>query len=209
MMSNYDLLTNAIYSYSGNTEAISKILSDHPELLSAVPPDPINSPLAWAAIEGDEVLFRFLLDQGMSLTPNDTYAQFVLGQALYDGNFGIAEIIVEKLPDIPVNTEIAAADGVERTYLFSSLLFDVCREGNLEWVEYLLSRGASTRQGPEEYPYYSLATAIERRYIEIVEKLIEAGADVNLIVDGRTMLQRAQFTKNSALIKLLEDAGAN
>jgi len=204
--SGYGLLNDAVYS--GDTDVISKVLLEHPQLLTAEPSDPLNSPLAWAAAEGDEALFQFLLDKGMSLTPNDSYAHFVLTTALYFRKYGIAEIVVKTLPNVPVNVEMAASDGSEETYLFSSPLFQVSRDGNIEWVEYLLSRGASTLHGDQEWQY-PLASAITGKHIEIVEKLIEYGSDVNLVVAGRSMLQRAQVTDDQALIKLLVDAGAN
>ena len=56
--------------------------------------------------------------------------------------------------------------------------------------------------------YPTIAFAISGKHLEIVEKLVQAGSDVNLVVQGRSMLQRAKFTENPKMIKLLLEAGA-
>jgi ankyrin repeat protein len=89
----------------------------------------------------------------------------------------------------------------------ASDLFEAAADGDIKKVRLLLNEGAEPNwNGPRNFT--SLIIAASRGYIEIVQVLIEAGANVNAGADW-TALTFAADRGHEAIVRLLLDSGAN
>ena len=162
----------------------------------------LNSMLFRAAQEGDHEEVGRLLERGAdpnALDIDDTDDRdrtSVLCYACRSASLETVKALLEKgaKPDPPNNRPLLSA-----SYYGCTMI-----------VKLLLEHGADVN-GCDNAGFTPLASAFDyEMHLETVRFLIEAGADVNAVVQGRSLLQRADEKegKGSYLSRLLEKAGA-
>ncbi len=96
-----------------------------------------------------------------------------------------------------------------RVYFLNEPLAIAAAEGNITAVRSLLSRGGSPDAEGVDGISTALVDASAGGYSQIVQLLIDRGADVNRAnSQGKTALQAAREAKNNSIAQLLIKAGA-
>lgn len=112
---------------------------------------------------------------------------------------------VVKYVEAPGTTLINTRDGSTGE---TALLITIGREDSV-WTRYLLGHGARTDIA-DASGRFPLLLAVEKRFIEGIEALLDAKADVNQANrSGETALIRAVQIRNLPIIRLLMAKGAN
>lgn len=112
---------------------------------------------------------------------------------------------VVKYVEAPGTTLVNTRDGNTGE---TALLITIAREDPV-WTRYLLGHGARTDLAGKD-GRFPLMLAVEKRFIEGIEILLDAKADVNQANRaGETALIRAVQLRNLAVIRLLMNAGAD
>lgn len=88
----------------------------------------------------------------------------------------------------------------------STLLVIAARTGNLDLADFLLNNRASTLK-PNRYGDTALHLAVSQQHIKLVERLIDAGAELN--PSGWTPLHYAVFSDRADICSLLLKHGAD
>ncbi|XP_011408170.2 PREDICTED: ankyrin repeat domain-containing protein 50-like, partial [Amphimedon queenslandica] len=90
-------------------------------------------------------------------------------------------------------------------------LYEAAKRGDSIGVQSALSQGANVNhQNPKEFEGTSLHVAVRGGYHDVVQILLSAGADVNLIdTDGDTALIEAAREGNCDVVELLLKKGAD
>ncbi|KAH8660503.1 ankyrin repeat-containing domain protein [Xylariales sp. PMI_506] len=187
--------------------------------INAVDDDGLSA--LWVAVDSeDETMVQFLLDEGASpnLSISTMEYRLPLVAAAQKSTRKMAEILLS------AGAELNAA-----TEMFGSALQAAAAAGSVAMVEFLLAAGAKV-DGCPQYPYTgtALQVAIEKRQMEVVWVLINAGANLNCpaklkswsILDGTadfvsqsnfntsTALQAAIISRNVDLVSFLLRNGA-
>lgn len=180
-----------------------------------------NSLLEWAIIWGsvrrNPELVRILVDAGADVNARANAADSLLQLAVMHGNADIVEILeaagAGQSPatskeggsqPMPTATPVASA--------FDEDLYRAIRLGETATVRALVNVGAQV-DGKDSSGRSMLEWAITRGGIqgfpEIVQVLVDAGADVNAAAIGaNSLLQLATAYGNSEVIRILTEAGA-
>ena len=157
---------------------------------------PWPSPLYKAVYFEYPDVVKVLLDKGskVQVIGNGGYPLQIAAQK---GNQKIAELLISKGADVNLIN-----DG---TPLLEGALHHAAREGRLEFVEFLLKKGANPKNGGPVLDWPS-----KKGYLEIVKLLINSGADVktkNYL--GRSCLHNAALGGNYEIADLLIKNGAD
>lgn len=162
------------------------------------------TPLMAAAYKGDLELVKLLVkkgakinEKGWSRLPEET--ETAVDIAAYSGHLEIMKFLMKK-----------------QAVMSKSAIFLAARSGHIDVVEYLLANGFDINTPG---PYQSKTLLMEASWwgqVELVKKLIEQGADVNLINEnGYTALSEAisnaneDFLEQFAIVKTLVENGAD
>jgi ankyrin repeat protein len=157
-----------------NDALVEQVLAKHAHLVDGAAFDEETYPLEQAVFAGNVPAFRTLLDAGANLDRTDTSASEYLGGALSRCNYSLASLILERAPTVAVNRTITRDD---TTVQWSHALESVSADGNMEWVQLLLDRGAvTTAHELARYPIYGAAL---NRHVDVVKTLLEAGSSAN------------------------------
>ncbi len=121
----------------------------------------------------------------------------ILLKAAQSGSSEVVRLLLDS--GVDVDTEAYSGD---------TALMDACFYSNKEVVALLLRRGAAVNKESKDIPFN---TALRRATnIDIVEDLIEHGADVNFMGRlGNTTLSWLSLLGNTQVIEILLDRGAN
>jgi ankyrin repeat protein len=85
-----------------------------------------------------------------------------------------------------------------------------CRNGHLKIAEYLLTRKADINIHAHIHGYTPICVAAEREQLDIVQFLVQAGADTNIAnKKGETALTFAAQQGNLGMVTVLINGGAN
>jgi ankyrin repeat protein len=150
------------------------------------------SPLVLSAYNGDEAMFRLLIESGADVesdaVPALAFAMRAQCQACVD-------MLLPKLPPPALN----AAMGVTAPPTGPALATPL-----------FLAKGSDPNaRGRYDYPILTLAAASDALPVDAVRMLIERGADVNAKgPDGMTALHLARLRGNTEITAMLEKAGA-
>jgi ankyrin repeat protein len=189
---------------------------------------PWSSPLHKALNWGFEEVSRTLIEKGSDIQVKDNCGSTYLHIAAGSGLLDIVKILVEKGSEINVLNRVGKG---------TSPLALAAQKGRLEVVQYLLEKGAKIDFGTSPLTYCSsskclevykllinkgadihyrndqpLADASYNGYPEIVNLLLDAGANVNAISDnefGSSPLHQAAINGGIEVAKVLIARGAN
>ena len=157
--------------------------------------DADDTPLYYAVDSNNMDLVKLLVEAGADVNAGQWPS---LCQALYKGNTTIAKFLIDHGANVNYPEDWGP--------LHEASIY------NIEMVKLLLARGANVNGGTGKHEP-ALYAAIRGGHRDIVELLIQHGADVNAKNNTwrrvYTPLQRAAITGRTEAVKLLLEAGAN
>lgn len=174
----------------------------------------LNKRMLTAAFDGDLATVEKLVSQGADINYTDAWGNFAMFTAAWEGN-------IEAL-------DLFHSLGAKITFDNANLLCNAAYNGKTDSVKWLLGKGedadfAFTETGENALHYTLSKTSEIDERTEIVRILIAAGTDVrqktkagestlcfmrDAYLKGETPLHRAAAYGNTAIIKMLLDAGA-
>ena len=162
----------------------------------------VNSPLHYAAINGEVELVRVLLNKGAKVDARNSHGKTPLHNGVVSGKTEIVELLLNK------GTNVNHRDNSDITSLHLAV-----ENGTKDIIELLLARGANVNAKALDGKT-SLHVAVERGYIEIVEHLLEHGASVNATYtyraqEGYTPMRLAIEKRYEQVVQLLLVYGAS
>jgi uncharacterized protein len=160
------------------------------------------APLAYAIENNNAALVKMLLDRGADVNIKGASGEPILVIASGKGNVATVKALLEKGADVN-------ATGVSGR----TALIEASWNGDISIVQALLEKGPDLNAS-DKGNRTALMTAIYRERVTIVQLLLAKGVDVNAKYSGFdrydlvTPLDLAQRMRNTAIIKLLKEAGA-
>lgn len=150
--------------------------------------------LMYAVRTQDLVIVKYLVDQGADMNVKDGCGLTALMGAVQSGNLAIVNFLVDHGAD--VNARGVSCENAK---------------GRCTWCEYAVASGPRISTAYlEPQDHTALALGAESGYMEIMEFLIDKGADMN-VKDGRgmTALIRAVVLERPDVMKFLIKKGAD
>jgi ankyrin repeat protein len=154
---------------------------------------PIEWPLNQAIVKNDIHLLKTILDKGVS----SKELGYALAAAAGRDNVEAARILLKK----------GADPNYREPILSRTPLHIAARENNVAVLSYLLqNKGDPNAKDKLGWATIHMAIKAEYEYLEIIEILVKAGADINIVDSyGRTALHRAAiFGKINSVLLLLK-----
>ena len=149
-----------------------------------------DRPLHTAASKGNVAVVVFLLEQNAEVNVHKADRQTPLDSAIRNGHAEVVKLLLDA--------------GAERTLHAEVALGDVAQ------VEAALDHGADVNQAVAgDYAPQLIHTAIKFEQPEMLELLLEKGADVDATIGDVSALHQAVGQRSIALVKVLLDAGAD
>ena len=177
-------------SNKGHIDVV-RVLLDHGANVNTI--DKRNTPLRSAYVGGHLEIMRLLLEHGADVDAWD-FSDLLLNDASKDGRAEVVHLLLQH------NADVNSRGYTNWTPLQGASFF-----GQTKVVQLLLDRGAAI-DTPSNYP---LRLAITKNYFEIVQLLLEHGADVNIRNErDRTPYQVAESAGLTEIARLLLEHGA-
>ena len=159
------------------------------------------TPLHVASMHGLVEEARALLELDVDIDATDKNERTALHHAAIMGHLDVVELLLEWDADV---------DAIDEN--FSSPLHVAAMIGEADVVQYLLKAGADIEAINDRGWSPLLEAVIQDEGLGVAQILLEAGADVNVVVNdgtGRTPLHGAAQVKNVEMAQLLLSFGAN
>ncbi|CAN9211420.1 unnamed protein product [Alternaria alternata] len=154
--------------------------------------------LHWAAIKGNKVLVRLLVDKGADVKAEDNNRKTVLHLAAQGADEVLVRLLVDK------GADIKAKDKNGQT-----VLHEAAKGGNEAVVRLLVDRGADVK-AKDNHGQMVLHEAVKGGNEAVVRLLVDEGVDIEAKGnDGKTVLHEAARRGNEAVVRLLVDKGAD
>lgn len=158
----------------------------------------LASELHDAARSGDLAQVRHFLDSGANLEDRDQAQQTPLLAAALTGQTAVVEELIER-----------GANVMARNDRGLTPLHAAAYGGDLNAVRLLVEAGAAVNDADDKFKVTPLIVAAEENHIDIVQFLLDHGADINLQERHHyTALTRAGFKANWDVVRLLMTSGA-
>lgn len=163
------------------------------------------APLRDAIRQGNQGLVQLLLDSGARFdgleNPNEPAP---LRLATQNAHLGIVKILLEKGADVNELSGMALS--------IATALYEAAKNGDVPIAKLLLEHGADPRIQCGDHGC-SLGAAVQRNSHEVVELLLQGGADPNgpvheFSIDA-SILQQATSWGNEKIVRMLLDRGAD
>lgn len=161
--------------------------------------------LMLAAEAGQEAAVRALLEAGAGIQQADDSNEprrsksTALAYACRAGQTQVARLLLE-----------AGANPNHRLSYGHTILDESCYEAPLELIRLLLARGADPNASCGKSDYFALRRAVSSNRLDVVQLLLENGADVNGVDDdGETPLIYASRALRLEIVRLLLEKGAS
>ena len=147
----------------------------------------------------DPAVCQVLIDAGADIETKDDMGRSPLHWSCRSGALAVVKILV------------AAGAGVcGRCNFGNTCLILAAHHGHTETVRYLVGLPQVDLSHKAEDGYTSLLAAVEQSGADVVEVLIDAGADIEAkLTDGRSPLLKASQCGNLQVVKVLVKAGAD
>ncbi|KAL7286755.1 hypothetical protein TKK_0018900 [Trichogramma kaykai] len=158
--------------------------------------DEMHTALMEASMDGHVEVARLLLDSGAQVNmPTDSF-ESPLTLAACGGHVDLALLLIER----GANIEEVNDEGY-------TPLMEASREGHEEMVALLLSQGANINAQTEETQETALTLACCGGFLEVVDFLVKAGADIEL--GASTPLMEASQEGHLDIVRYLLELNAN
>jgi ankyrin repeat protein len=163
-----------------------------------------RTPLLYACALGNEDFAKKLLEKGVKIDQANDISDRALTVAARNGHFNIVKLLVEQ----------GKADLFVENNLHENALMGAMRSGHSELANYLFDKAEDKSKFVKNSDEQTiLGAAIINGDMELLEKLIKAGADVNAAVfsgvsDSETPLILAANQNNIEAVKMLLKYGA-
>ena len=156
-----------------------------------------RTPLVWAAHKGHKEVVQLLLERGAEPNIANSCGDTPLLKAAYRGHNDVVQLLLDEGADPnKVNTEGATP------------LLWAAAHGKKDVVRLLLDRGADPNKA-EQRGQTPLHWAAAKGHQDVVQQLLLRGADKNAVAaSGSTPLNLAQTFGRTAIVRILQDAGA-
>ncbi|KFY00368.1 hypothetical protein V490_01391 [Pseudogymnoascus sp. VKM F-3557] len=190
-----------------------------------------NTPLGSAAVEGHLDVCRDLLEAGANI--NATYGPLSTTPVGFAAKFGyedIAELLLSRGAKVDINDsdghppiyvavvtehvkvcQLLLAFGADASFKTKdterTVLAITTIDGNLPMVKLLLQYHADL-DDPDTYGWTPIGHAAFKGYVDICRVLIDAGANLDLLVSGKTALTEAARAGHSEIVEMLLKGGA-
>lgn len=190
-----DLLATAVQQL--DRPAVAKLLSRKTDVNAAQPDG--TTALHWAAYHDDLDLVSRLLTAGAHVTMANRYGVTPLSLACLNGNAAM----IARFLDAGADPNAVLPGG-------ETMLMTAARTGKADAVRLLLTRGADVNGREPRRGQHALMWAAAEGHVEVIETLIEAGADFRTPLDsGFTPLLFAIRQGRTPAVKALLKAGAD
>ena len=184
------------YDLTPGHEAVLKLLVDRGAQLSAQCPNGLTA-LHYAAVQGEYSTARLLIDRGADLSITDNSGFTPLYLAAIGGHVEVFELL-QAGPNIPPPPHAVQHVSLEQPIL----------KGNMDMVKLLLDAEVSMHYGSLD-GQTMLELAVENRQEDIIQLLLERGAEVEEVDGcGCTPLHLA-VSKGFGFAEILLEAGAD
>lgn len=180
---------------NGNISEIKKLVANGEDVASR--DEEALTALHWASIRGKLTVAEFLIENGADINAIDSFGTTVLHMAIFGG---------EKMVQLLLNKYV---DVNKKNYDGAIALHIVALEGNWNIAAALISRGSEVNTKTTKNQITPLYWAAKRGHKDIVELLINNGANVNPRTKrGKTPLSAAIKKGRRAVAELLWEHGA-
>ncbi len=183
-----------------------------------------RTPLMNACVAGFLEVATLLLEAGAEVEVEGEEGETALLCAAESGSHELLELLAPKVsePALRVARRVCAehdlTEGHRRRDSQVRRLFEAASKGRLSAVEKLLAEGVAADASEEEdsaLQVTPLMAAAEAGELEVMARLIEAGADVNRVAEGRSVIFRVLAAvsmprdRREAALEVLVHAGAD
>lgn len=173
------------------------------------------TPLMFATLEGYFDIVKVLLDAGADVNIESPEGEYALYIAAYSGHQEIFDYLAPlTTSDLRQDAEQCLVEALRKRQQREVVkpgvrgLIKAAAEGNITKVRRAIETGVNINSF-DEVGETALRAAVVRNHLEIVQLLIEAGADVNAVIQGMTVLHHAAMFSNSEIVQYLIRAGAD
>lgn len=192
----YETLVQA--AQIGDLATLTKYISDKAEVEWKYKKDP---PLHVAAVNGQLLFAKMLLDAGVNPELKDYRGYRVLTKAVQTEHVEIVKLLVE------YGANIYEVDEVDE--LPYNILQTAASNGNLNVVQYLLSLGMNINEESKEKNTPLIMASLNGHH-DIVSYLLDQGADIEFKNEqGNTALLAASYKNQSRVVVLLLSRGGD
>lgn len=166
-----------------------------------------------AVLAGHTEVSRFFLERGATLVVSDEEAKSgILSLALR--SWSIKDELVELLIMAGADVNPSSVNDDKKLNARDAVLQQVARRGSYKLFHMILTAGADVniRSVTKSGPVTALQAAVQSRNIDIVQALIQRGADIDAPANeesGQTALQGAVSTGSFDIVQLLLQNGAD
>jgi len=201
-------MTPLCYAAALDDREMCALLLDRGADINFRTPGERESALSCAVRSGDAVTVSFLLDRGASLNERDSHLRAPLHIAADRGEPEILKVLLEAGADPNARTEYGS------TPLHSAVGYrGEVKPGRLECIGLLIDAGALLEQGSGSWGSTPLERAVQRKSPEMVELLIDRGANPDGTGAGRYWPLKQVIMRDSSLeeleiARLLVEGGA-
>jgi len=194
----YVLLCDAV---ENQHREVAKLLLTKGSKVNSKSKKPTNTPLHYAAINGDIEIVEMLLSRHANINAENKYGNTPLHNAVESKKMEIIELLLKK----GANVNARNSNNLTPFQL-------AVEEGREEIIKLLLQHGATVNSaytGTYREGYTPLCIAVEEGYEKVVKLLLECGAKVDTQdKDSKTALHLAVEKGHEKVVKLLLECGA-
>jgi ankyrin repeat protein len=174
------------------------------------------TPLHWAVLMGQEEIVSILISRGARVNTTLPNGYTPLHNAVYLGNRNIVQLLIDHGADIYVTNQqskglldLAVEWGKEEIIPLLKPLHRALENGDLNQVSDIVKKNPNSVNIKDEQGWYPLHLAVRTSHLEIVEFLIDKGADINARGPyGITPLRRALESDQQMIANSLLEKGA-
>jgi len=154
-----------------------------------------GTPLGCACEKDRYEIAKLLLEKGANPNEESKYGKYPIEYAAENNNLNIINLLID------YNVELNDCNGY-------NALSSACLNNNKKIINVLLTNGVN----PEIHCVFvrpALISSIIRKNLEIVKKLINMGADINIVYKGDTPLNYAVSKESVEIVNYLIEKGAD
>jgi len=193
-----DCLTLGMAASKGDLEAARAMLASGAGV--NITDNDYATPLMKAVENGDLAMARLLTQAGADIIYRGQWSLMnnVLSPAVEKGSLEMIRLLVESAKKSGMEVEV-----------FSKMIFRAAKRGDREIFDYLVSEGIGKRAFKTDCRDILLIDAATGGLIDLVKRLLDEGADPDVIGDDQSPLMAAAEAGHIELVKFLLEAGAD